>query len=54
MSNNADFFKAIDNSNEWIEEAIAKKHLKYYEYEHFNNIRKIGSGGFGEVYWKFT
>jgi len=25
----------------WIEEAIAKKHIKFYEYEHFNNIEEI-------------
>uniref|UniRef100_U9U9R8 Protein kinase domain-containing protein n=2 Tax=Rhizophagus irregularis TaxID=588596 RepID=U9U9R8_RHIID len=53
MSNNTEF-----NSNEWIdwiEEAIAKKHIKYYDYKHFNNIQEIGSGGFGKVYranWK--
>ena len=47
-----------ENANEWInwiEEAIFKRHIKYYEYEHFNNIEKIGSGGFGKVYranWK--
>ncbi|RGB42326.1 kinase-like domain-containing protein [Rhizophagus diaphanus] len=46
MSNNTEF-----NSNEWIdwiEEAIAKKHIKYYDYKHFNNIQEIGSGGFGK------
>ncbi|UZO03577.1 uncharacterized protein OCT59_023981 [Rhizophagus irregularis] len=53
MSNSTEF-----NSNEWIdwiEEAIAKKHIKYYDYKHFNNIQEIGSGGFGKVYranWK--
>ena len=52
MSNNTD-----GNSNEWdwIEEAIAKNYFKYYEYEYFNNIQEIGSGGFGKVYranWK--
>src|SRR5438045_1354960 len=39
----------------WIEEAIAKEYLKYYEYNDFNNIEAIGSGGFGKVYrakWK--
>ncbi|EXX72244.1 uncharacterized protein OCT59_008524 [Rhizophagus irregularis] len=53
MSSNTGF-----NSNEWIdwiEEAIAKKHIKYYDYKHFNNIQEIGSEGFGKVYranWK--
>ncbi|GBB84566.1 hypothetical protein RclHR1_11130003 [Rhizophagus clarus] len=44
--------KAISNSNEWInwiEESIAKKQIKYYDYEHFNNIQEIGSGSFGKV-----
>src|SRR5688572_5032334 len=47
-----------ENTNEWInwlEEAIAKEYLKYYEYKNFSNIQKIGSGTFGIVYranWK--
>ena len=47
-----------DNSNEWVnwlEEAIAKDYFKHYEYKHFYNVQKIGSGGFGVVYranWK--
>jgi hypothetical protein len=50
--------KTDDANNEWInwiEEAISKKHIKYYEYEYFYNIKEIGSGGFGKVYranWK--
>ena len=43
------------NSDEWIEEAISKKHIKYYEYKHFHNIQEIGQGSFGKVYranWK--
>ena len=54
MSNN----KVAENSNEWInwiEEALSKKHIKYYEYNHFSNIQAIGSGGFGRTYranWK--
>jgi hypothetical protein len=50
--------KSIGDSNEWIdwiEEGISKKHIKYYEYEHFSNIQEIGFGGFGKVYranWK--
>ncbi|PKK61266.1 kinase-like protein [Rhizophagus irregularis] len=47
----------IDNPIEWIEEAISKKHIKYYEYKHLSNITEIGSGAFGKVYrveWKNT
>ncbi|RGB42638.1 kinase-like domain-containing protein [Rhizophagus diaphanus] len=39
----------------WIDEAIAKKHIKHYEYKYFKNIQEIGIGGFGKVYrakWK--
>ena len=49
---------ATEDSNEWInwiEEAISKNHIKYYEYEHFSNIQEIGCGTFGKVYrvnWK--
>ena len=48
----------IDNSNEWInwiEEAISRNHIKYYEFEHFHNFEEVGSGSFGKVYrvnWK--
>ncbi|UZO02670.1 uncharacterized protein OCT59_021149 [Rhizophagus irregularis] len=48
----------INNTNEWInwiEEAVDKEYLKFYEYEEFNNIQHIGTGGFGNVYranWK--
>ncbi|PKY25282.1 kinase-like protein [Rhizophagus irregularis] len=48
------------NTNEWvnwIQEAIDKEHLNYYEYNQFTNIQEIGSGGFGKVYranWKNT
>ncbi len=47
-----------DNSNEWIdwiEEAIFKNHVNYYEYIDFNNFQEIGSERFGKVYranWK--
>lgn len=50
MSSNSEF----ENSN-WIDEAIAKKLIKYYKFEHFHNIEEIGCGGFGNVYranWK--
>ncbi|CAB4495536.1 unnamed protein product [Rhizophagus irregularis] len=38
-----------ENKNEWIkwiEEAIDKEHIKYYEYKEFNNFQEIGTGGF--------
>ena len=50
--------KDTGNPNEWInwlEEAISKKYLKYYEYKNFSNVQEIGSGGFGKVFranWK--
>ncbi|RIA89726.1 kinase-like domain-containing protein [Glomus cerebriforme] len=43
------------NPNEWIEEAISKNHIKYYDYKHFTNIEKIGNNSFEKVYranWK--
>ncbi|PKY28792.1 kinase-like protein [Rhizophagus irregularis] len=54
MSNNAELTK---NSNEynWIEDAISKKLIKYYEFEQFCDLQEIGFGGFGKVYrasWK--
>ncbi|PKC06954.1 kinase-like protein [Rhizophagus irregularis] len=39
----------------WIEEAISKRRVKYFECKYFNNIEKIGIGSHGEVYrakWK--
>ncbi|RGB34611.1 kinase-like domain-containing protein [Rhizophagus diaphanus] len=57
MSNNTEL-KITDNSNEWInwiEEFITKKQIKYYDYNHFNNMQEIGFGNFGKVYranWK--
>ena len=44
-----------ENASDWIEEAIAKEYLKYYDYKNFSNIQEIGSGRFGKVYranWK--
>ncbi|CAB4488365.1 unnamed protein product [Rhizophagus irregularis] len=35
------------NTNEWvnwIQEAIDKEHLNYYEYNQFTNIQEIGAG----------
>ncbi|RGB40179.1 kinase-like domain-containing protein [Rhizophagus diaphanus] len=49
--------KLISNSKgcNWIEEAISKKLIKFYEFGQFYNLQEIGSGGFGKVYrayWK--
>ncbi|GBC20787.2 kinase-like domain-containing protein [Rhizophagus irregularis DAOM 181602=DAOM 197198] len=62
MSNNTETNIPIgftENSNNewvnWIEEAVAKNYFKYYEFDNFRNVQKIGFGGFGEVYranWK--
>ena len=57
MSNNIEI-QNTENTNEctqWIEEAIGKGYFRYYEQEYFNEIQKIGTGGFGKVYranWK--
>ncbi|PKK76715.1 kinase-like protein [Rhizophagus irregularis] len=48
----------IEDSNEWIdwiEKSISKKYIKYYEYDHFYNIKEIGSDSIGKFYranWK--
>ncbi|GBC06908.1 hypothetical protein RclHR1_07130007 [Rhizophagus clarus] len=51
--------QTIKDSNEWInriEEYISKNNnIKYYEYNHFHNIEKIGNDNFENVYranWK--
>jgi serine/threonine protein kinase len=44
-----------DEWNKWIEDAITKMHIKYFDHEQFRNIEEIGHGGFGKVYrasWK--
>ncbi|RIA89378.1 kinase-like domain-containing protein [Glomus cerebriforme] len=35
---------------EWIEKAIYKKYLKYYEYKHFINIKEIRNGDSGKLF----
>ncbi|GBC04393.1 hypothetical protein RclHR1_05660008 [Rhizophagus clarus] len=55
MSNNIELVNNSNDWNKWIEEAITKKHIKYYEFNQFYNLQEIGSGGFGKVYranWK--
>ncbi|GET04732.1 kinase-like domain-containing protein [Rhizophagus clarus] len=50
----SDNIKMHDTENKtewinWIEEAIDKEHIKYFEYNEFNNFQEIGTGGFGKV-----
>jgi hypothetical protein len=50
MSDNIKMYNA-ENKNEWvkwIEEAIDKNRLKYYEYNEFSNFQEIGIGCFGK------
>ncbi|GES88038.1 kinase-like domain-containing protein [Rhizophagus clarus] len=54
MFNNIEFSYS-NEWNDWIEEAIYKKHIKNYEREYFYNVEEIGYGSFGKVYranWK--
>ncbi|CAB4398739.1 unnamed protein product [Rhizophagus irregularis] len=51
MQNNENMDEWIN----WIEEAISKNHIKYYEFEDFKNIQEIGYEAFGKVFranWK--
>ncbi|RIA86891.1 hypothetical protein C1645_828590, partial [Glomus cerebriforme] len=52
MSNNNEMqnFENADEWINWIEEAINKKHIKYYEYDQFNDFQEIGTGAFGKVF----
>ncbi|GES93342.1 kinase-like domain-containing protein [Rhizophagus clarus] len=55
MSNNVELINNSNDWNKWIEEAISKKLIRYYEFKDFSNIQEIGSGVFAKVYranWK--
>ena len=44
-----------NNMDKWIEDAISKYCINCHEYDEFQNIERIGSGKFSEVYgenWK--
>ncbi|GBC22590.2 kinase-like domain-containing protein [Rhizophagus irregularis DAOM 181602=DAOM 197198] len=52
MSDNIEM-QDTENTSEsinWIEEAIFKKHLKFYEYKKFSNFQQISVGSIGKVY----
>ena len=43
--------------SEWFKKSIENEEIKFYDYQEFNNISEIGSGGFSLVYtacWKNT
>ncbi|CAB4388264.1 unnamed protein product [Rhizophagus irregularis] len=45
--------KNDDTENEWIQwikDGIAKEFINYHDFSEFQNIKQIGSGGFGNVY----
>jgi serine/threonine protein kinase len=55
MSNNVELINNSNDWNKWIEEAVSRKLIKYYEFRQFHNVQEIGSGAFGKVYcanWK--
>ncbi|CAB4445522.1 unnamed protein product [Rhizophagus irregularis] len=35
---------------QWIEDGIAGEYINYHDYNEFHNMKRIGTGGFGEVY----
>ena len=35
---------------QWIVDGIAKDYIDHHDYNEFQNIQHIGSGGFGKVY----
>jgi hypothetical protein len=54
MSNNAELINNSNDFNKWVE-TTSKELIKYYEFEQFYNLQKIGTGSFGKVYhayWK--
>src|SRR6266536_6000674 len=54
ISNN----KINDKDNkwvQWIEDGFTNEYINYHDYDEFQNIKCIGTGGFGNVYranWK--
>ena len=42
---------------DWLEKSISEEHIRYYDYEEFNNAQPIGKGSYGSVIrvtWKNT
>ncbi len=35
---------------QWFKDGIANEYINYHDYNEFQNIERIGIGGFGEVY----
>jgi hypothetical protein len=49
MSNNKNEIQIFRNLDKWVEEAITKNNVKYYEYNNFYNIERI-DGNYDNVY----
>ena len=44
-----------DSWTQWIKDRITNEYINYHDYNEFRNIKRIGSGGFSDVYranWK--
>jgi hypothetical protein len=46
MSINVELINNSNDWNKWIEEAISRKLIKYYEFKQFHNVQEIGSEKF--------
>src|SRR5436853_7384164 len=49
------FYNFYNVQTDWIEKAISKKQIKYYDYKYFKNVQEISIDGFEKVYranWK--
>ncbi|GES93406.1 kinase-like domain-containing protein [Rhizophagus clarus] len=46
---NVELINNLNDWNKWIEEAISKKLIRYFEFKDFSNVQEIGSGGFAKI-----
>ncbi|CAG8460685.1 13343_t:CDS:2 [Acaulospora morrowiae] len=49
MSRSLKIADATESSKIWLEKAIKNRHIKVYPYEQFEDIVKVGEGGFGII-----
>ncbi|CAG8758267.1 10197_t:CDS:2, partial [Cetraspora pellucida] len=41
----------MEQSRDLIQKCIIEEKIEYYEYSNFNNVRRIGSGGYAKIYY---